>query len=606
MYRNHSRSSSSSFQNELSIRSESVQRIYNFYTNKRFYVNRRYQRKLVWSIEEKKAFIDSLLQGFPVPIILLAETDKDSEPVYEIIDGMQRLNAVIAFIEGEFGIKSDLESQEKHFDLQTMVESKSLLDQKLLDQKKPLLDRNACEVLASYILPLSVYQFDDNEKVDEIFRRINSNGKHLSRQDLRAAGATANFPDLVRRLSSETRTDTSASDILLLNNMKEISITNKQLEYGIRVDDIFWVKNNIIRKDLVRESRDEEIVADLVAYIVLRDTPPSSSDVLDEFYGLKDGKRKEDIENALKKNNPELIRNQFLSVYNEIRKTIDRSDKKFNELISEQSLASVPRYFQVIFLSFYELMFTERMEVVSYSKLAECLKNVSSNINITQGGTWSSANKKTNISAVSGIIRDCFKPKLQNDPAIDNWLTEFETLLSQSKTEQSLYDFKQGFTRLDGKGEFDKESFNKIIKTLTAMANHSPNSKGYVCIGVADNEQDAKRVENIYNISSSEYKGFKITGISHEAENLQGNIDKFLRWLTQQLQQQPIEPSVRDNIAQNMRLIRYYDKDILLMSLKADRDPIAYDKKFYQRIGSNLDEIPLSGYPDLFRRFIQT
>ena len=95
MYRNHSRSSSSSFQNELSIRSESVQRIYNFYTNKRFYVNRRYQRKLVWSIEEKKAFIDSLLQGFPVPIILLAETDKDSEPVYEIIDGMQRLNAVI-------------------------------------------------------------------------------------------------------------------------------------------------------------------------------------------------------------------------------------------------------------------------------------------------------------------------------------------------------------------------------------------------------------------------------------------------------------------------------------------------------------------------------
>jgi response regulator of citrate/malate metabolism len=52
-------------------------------------------------------------------------------------------------------------------------------------------------------------------------------------------------------------------------------------------------------------------------------------------------------------------------------------------------------------------------------------------------------------------------------------LTEFETLLTQSKIEQTLYDFKQGFTKLDGRGDFDQDSFDKIIKTLTAMANHS-------------------------------------------------------------------------------------------------------------------------------------
>jgi uncharacterized protein with ParB-like and HNH nuclease domain len=167
MYHNYDRRSSSSFQNELSIRSESVQRIYNFYANQRFYVNRRYQRKLVWTIEEKKAFIDSILQGFPVPIILLAETERDHESVYEIIDGMQRLNAVISFIEGEFDIPRDAISQAKYFDLQTMVESKSLLDQGKLQQKKPLLDRTECEIIASYVLPLSVYQFNDNEKVDD-------------------------------------------------------------------------------------------------------------------------------------------------------------------------------------------------------------------------------------------------------------------------------------------------------------------------------------------------------------------------------------------------------------------------------------------------------
>ncbi|WP_217360046.1 DUF262 domain-containing protein, partial [Anabaena sp. UHCC 0253] len=118
---------------ELSIRSESVQRIYNFYVNNLFYANRRYQRKLVWTIEEKRAFIDSILQGFPVPIILLAETEKDKKSVFEIIDGMQRLNAITAFIEGEFDIEG------KYFDLQTMVESKSRLDQGKLIQKNPIL-----------------------------------------------------------------------------------------------------------------------------------------------------------------------------------------------------------------------------------------------------------------------------------------------------------------------------------------------------------------------------------------------------------------------------------------------------------------------------------
>ena len=89
----------SSVQRELAIRSESVQRIYNFYTKNLFYVNRRYQRKLVWNIEEKRAFIDSILKGFPVPIILLAQTKREDESVFEIIDGMQRLNAINSFIE---------------------------------------------------------------------------------------------------------------------------------------------------------------------------------------------------------------------------------------------------------------------------------------------------------------------------------------------------------------------------------------------------------------------------------------------------------------------------------------------------------------------------
>ena len=38
------------------------------YKRNEIFVNRKYQRKLVWKLEEKQAFIDTLLRGYPVPL----------------------------------------------------------------------------------------------------------------------------------------------------------------------------------------------------------------------------------------------------------------------------------------------------------------------------------------------------------------------------------------------------------------------------------------------------------------------------------------------------------------------------------------------------------
>lgn len=587
----------SSVQRELSIRSESIQRIYNFYINNMFYVNRRYQRKLVWTIEEKRAFIDSILQGFPVPIILLAQTEKENKSVFEIIDGMQRLNAITSFIEGEFDFDG------KYFDLQTMVESKSKLDMEILEQKNPILERKYCEIIGSYILPLSVYSFDNNDQIDEVFRRINSNGKHLSKQELRSAGATSKFADLVRLISSEIRTDTSAKDILLLNVMKEISINNKQLEYGIKIDDIFWIKNKILTKEMLRESKDEEIVADILAYILLDNAPKSNADVLDEYYGFKDGEIKDKIDRMLSLKNPEDVKRKFIIIYNNIRQILQESDKHFSELVCSNNLKYMPRPFQIIFLSFYELIFKQQKEIADYDGLIRALENINKDIDTTSGPTWSSQNKTRNIKKVKGIIEDFFKKRDSQDPAKDSWVTEFETLLTQSKTEQSLYDFKQGFTQLNGRGEFDEDNFHKIIKTLTAMANHSPNSTGYICIGVADNDQTAERIKNLHNIEIVEYKNFKITGIEHEAIKLQGNLDNFYRWIIQQIQSEPIDQSVKDSIGRGIKIVNYQDKSVMIFCLRSGKEPIAYNDKFYQRIGANVDEIKVQQYAELFSRF---
>ena len=46
-----------------------VERSYEDYRNNQYLVNRRYQRKLVWELEEKQAFIDSLANVNSTPFV---------------------------------------------------------------------------------------------------------------------------------------------------------------------------------------------------------------------------------------------------------------------------------------------------------------------------------------------------------------------------------------------------------------------------------------------------------------------------------------------------------------------------------------------------------
>lgn len=264
-------------QQELIVRGEQVERVFINYLDDKYVVNRRYQRKLIWTIEEKQSFIDSIIRGFPVPIIPLAEPLGRQDGTLEIIDGMQRMNAITSFIGNDYAVDGG------YFDLNTFATTKDLLDRQVIEQKTPILDRERCLAIASYPVPLSIYEAARGESVEEVFRRINSGGRQLSRQELRAAGATGAFADCVRHISARVRGDTSNSDLLLLGEMRKISITNRELDYGISADGVFWVAHGILTKDQLRQSRDEEMVADLVAYMVSDEPVPSRTELFDDL-----------------------------------------------------------------------------------------------------------------------------------------------------------------------------------------------------------------------------------------------------------------------------------------------------------------------------------
>ncbi len=53
---------------------------------------------------KSKLDIDSLKNGYPVPLFLFSVNEHKGQRRQEIIDGMQRLNAIFGFIENEFQI----------------------------------------------------------------------------------------------------------------------------------------------------------------------------------------------------------------------------------------------------------------------------------------------------------------------------------------------------------------------------------------------------------------------------------------------------------------------------------------------------------------------
>lgn len=585
---------------DLTVRSESIQRLYNYYIDERLVVNRRYQRKLVWSIDEKEAFIDSIAKSYPVPMILLAENESVENNILEIIDGMQRLNAIVSFIENEFSLNGE------YFDLETMAETKLKKDNKELTQKEPILNRKKCADIVSYVFPTSTYKGASEHEIDEVFRRINANGKHLSRQEIRQAGAISGFADIVRKIASEIRGDVSLNDRVVLNNMKRISITSRNLDYGINVDDVFWVSSAIIRREQVRESKDEEIIAEIVATMLLESTPATSSSILDEYYGLKaKSKRASELEERIRICSSETVRRNFIKVFDEIKNLLNVAGKTFNALISkDRTFDKVPRYYQIVFLAFYKLLVIENKKINSQYELLKLLDGMTASIKLSQGGgNWSAIERENSINAVKGLIEKCFVDNSE-DPAVQKWSTEFETILMQSKIEQNCFDYKIGFCDLRT-GEFNESAYRKCIKTLTAMANKGKGKVGYVIAGVADKREDIEELKksSCYSVPI-EKSGYYVVGLDYDSEKLGISADRYFQKLIQILDKEPIDEQYKSYIGNNIRFIDYGGKSILIMKIEGLDKPAIYDNQYYQRKGANLDKIEPKDMGMLFSRFI--
>ena len=120
--------------------------------------------------------------------------------------------------------------------------------------------------------------------------------------------------------------------------MKNISLTNKDLPYGIAVDDVFWIKNKILTKEDLRNSKDEEIVADIVAWVISDKAQRSSSEVLDSYYGFSGNtEASQGIDRHINKIGENVILDCVQECFDLVLSIVEKSGESLRDLLFKEA-----------------------------------------------------------------------------------------------------------------------------------------------------------------------------------------------------------------------------------------------------------------------------
>ena len=132
-----------------------------------------FQRRSVWSERDRAKLIDSILRNYPLPAIFLYKREEGGKLMFDVIDGKQRLESIFMFtgaMRGRFRTRTQLPGED----------SVEWLNWSLLR-------RNGRQYLITgYEIPVIEVDGEIGDIIN-VFVRINSTGKALTRQEQRHA-----------------------------------------------------------------------------------------------------------------------------------------------------------------------------------------------------------------------------------------------------------------------------------------------------------------------------------------------------------------------------------------------------------------------------------
>jgi hypothetical protein len=211
-----------------------------------------YQRRPVWQPKAKSLLIDSLLFGFPIPLIFLHNRldVKTSRTMRQVVDGQQRLRTILAYIDID-SLRGDIDDWDE---FEYLGHGKDKLYKGLSFRQLPE------ELQASALqTPLSVNFLPSNiedVRVLEVFQRLNSTGLKLNAQEARNSQYFGEFKESAYRLA-------------YMQNQR-------------------WQDWGIFSRQQIAQMREVELTADLMGYLIDGVRPKSEAAITSLFSAYDD------------------------------------------------------------------------------------------------------------------------------------------------------------------------------------------------------------------------------------------------------------------------------------------------------------------------------
>ncbi len=153
-----------------SITQQDISWFLDLYERGRLDLNPPYQRRSVWTLKDKRFFVDTILNGYPAPPVFLHKSLSDQgHPTFHVVDGKQRIQTILDFHDNKVRIPDDF------------------ADVSLQKKRWKDLQRETKEVFWNYVLIVEMLPNVDVATIRDTFERINRNSRKLERQEIRHA-----------------------------------------------------------------------------------------------------------------------------------------------------------------------------------------------------------------------------------------------------------------------------------------------------------------------------------------------------------------------------------------------------------------------------------
>lgn len=143
-----------------------------------------YQRREVWGEAARVMLMDSIMNGIPMPKIFVSSHIKDGRTIRTVIDGQQRISAILSFLSGAYELKAPYDG--------------AYLGKKFDDLPEDVRDN----VILAYEIDFNEAKGLSDAELREVYSRVNKYLVALNRQELRKADFPGHFLNVSEELAN--------------------------------------------------------------------------------------------------------------------------------------------------------------------------------------------------------------------------------------------------------------------------------------------------------------------------------------------------------------------------------------------------------------------